>query len=408
MIGEFPGLRRSTSDGNLRATADYRGLYAAMLETGSEPTRGDHPNAAARRPKVRQVTALALLARGAALPAARVQVAADEFTLALSRPCDRLGGAIVQLVNYGEESTTWRCGGSPAGARTFRIHTTRPGGVRDLELQGRAGPLPHCGAPAGATRPRHEAPRSSSGAAALASPSPNEGEAEMSLGAKIKVLLVRLVRRRRPGPRRSARATTHHDEPPHDYSAPGPRFEEGRPPGSARDRRTRRAAEAGLAPQHRRLRSGARGPARTHRRGRKDLPASGELTKPPSVGIRRRAPIRTVRKGDEMELEQGGLRVDCGTDRRRSMRREAAARVWRLPRRPWRLVRKGGPGRACGASAHRVLGPPGVRRTVASAEKRAEEVLELVKGACRRRDRRGRRAPCISAAARYKSAAFAD
>jgi len=32
MIGEAPGLNRLDQDGNLRATADFRGLYAALLE----------------------------------------------------------------------------------------------------------------------------------------------------------------------------------------------------------------------------------------------------------------------------------------------------------------------------------------------------------------------------------------
>ena len=32
MIGEFPGLDRLDRDGNLRATADFRSLYAALLE----------------------------------------------------------------------------------------------------------------------------------------------------------------------------------------------------------------------------------------------------------------------------------------------------------------------------------------------------------------------------------------
>jgi uncharacterized protein (DUF1501 family) len=33
MIGEFPGLERLDADGNLRATSDFRGLYAAILES---------------------------------------------------------------------------------------------------------------------------------------------------------------------------------------------------------------------------------------------------------------------------------------------------------------------------------------------------------------------------------------
>jgi uncharacterized protein (DUF1501 family) len=32
MIGEFPGLSKLDDDGNLRATSDFRGLYAAILE----------------------------------------------------------------------------------------------------------------------------------------------------------------------------------------------------------------------------------------------------------------------------------------------------------------------------------------------------------------------------------------
>jgi uncharacterized protein (DUF1501 family) len=32
MVGEFPGLAKLDRDGNLRATADFRGLYGALLE----------------------------------------------------------------------------------------------------------------------------------------------------------------------------------------------------------------------------------------------------------------------------------------------------------------------------------------------------------------------------------------
>jgi uncharacterized protein (DUF1501 family) len=32
MIGEFPGLKKLDRDGNLRATADFRGVYASLLE----------------------------------------------------------------------------------------------------------------------------------------------------------------------------------------------------------------------------------------------------------------------------------------------------------------------------------------------------------------------------------------
>jgi uncharacterized protein (DUF1501 family) len=33
MVGEFPGLQRGLdSDGNVSATSDFRGIYAALLE----------------------------------------------------------------------------------------------------------------------------------------------------------------------------------------------------------------------------------------------------------------------------------------------------------------------------------------------------------------------------------------
>ena len=38
MIGEFPGLAKLDKDGNLRATSDFRGLYAACSSSGSAPT----------------------------------------------------------------------------------------------------------------------------------------------------------------------------------------------------------------------------------------------------------------------------------------------------------------------------------------------------------------------------------
>ena len=82
------------------------------------------------------MSALALLVAGtvAAAPA-RVQVAADEFRLTLSRPWIRSGPAIVQLVNYGGDEHDLALRRSAPGARTFRLRTTRPGGVRELELR---------------------------------------------------------------------------------------------------------------------------------------------------------------------------------------------------------------------------------------------------------------------------------
>ena len=81
------------------------------------------------------MSALALLLAGAALAPGRVQVAADEFSLTLSRPWLRAGPAIVQLVDYGEDEHDLALRRQAVGARTFRIRATRPGGRRELELR---------------------------------------------------------------------------------------------------------------------------------------------------------------------------------------------------------------------------------------------------------------------------------
>ena len=83
------------------------------------------------------MTTLALLLVSAVLaPApARVQVGADEFSFALSRRTIRSGPAIIELVNYGEDEHDLALRRQAFGAHTFRLRTTRPGGVRDLELR---------------------------------------------------------------------------------------------------------------------------------------------------------------------------------------------------------------------------------------------------------------------------------
>ncbi len=69
---------------------------------------------------------------------ARVQVSADEFTLAVSRTSIRSGTAIVELVNFGEDDhdlALRRVGGT----RTYRIGIVRPGKAGELETRLRAG-----------------------------------------------------------------------------------------------------------------------------------------------------------------------------------------------------------------------------------------------------------------------------
>jgi uncharacterized protein (DUF1501 family) len=54
MVGEFPGLARLDADGNLRATADFRGLYSALIEDwlGGDATAIIPGAGKFRRPKI--------------------------------------------------------------------------------------------------------------------------------------------------------------------------------------------------------------------------------------------------------------------------------------------------------------------------------------------------------------------
>lgn len=84
--------------------------------------------------------ALATAVPTAAAPVypARVQVAADEFRLTLSRLKIKTGPAIVQLANFGEDphDLKFRRAG---GTRTYVIRETGPGEDRDLEVKLLAG-----------------------------------------------------------------------------------------------------------------------------------------------------------------------------------------------------------------------------------------------------------------------------
>jgi hypothetical protein len=69
---------------------------------------------------------------------ARVQISADEFSLALSRSSIRKGPAIIELVNYGEDDhdlALRRIGGK----RVYRIGLVHPGTAGVLEKRLPAG-----------------------------------------------------------------------------------------------------------------------------------------------------------------------------------------------------------------------------------------------------------------------------
>ncbi len=94
--------------------------------------------------------AAALLAAAAIVPLAtaatpapaRVQVSADEFSLALSRASLRSGPAIVELVNYGEDDHDLALRRVARGAKTYRIGIVHPGQTGDLETTAAPGHLP--------------------------------------------------------------------------------------------------------------------------------------------------------------------------------------------------------------------------------------------------------------------------
>ena len=77
-------------------------------------------------------TALTLLTLAAA--PARLQVGAEEFGYALSRPSIKAGPAIVQLANYGEDEHDLRLRRA-GGTRVYRIGKVAPGKVGELEAR---------------------------------------------------------------------------------------------------------------------------------------------------------------------------------------------------------------------------------------------------------------------------------
>ncbi len=80
---------------------------------------------------------VATVANAAAAPRqpARVQVAADEFQLVLSRSVVPAGPAIVGLVNFGEDDHDLALRRRAAGARTWKVRTVGPGEFRERTLR---------------------------------------------------------------------------------------------------------------------------------------------------------------------------------------------------------------------------------------------------------------------------------
>ena len=120
MVGEFPGLETGLDDdGNVRATSDFRGVYAALLEQWfGVDGAAVIPKAASFGPaEARRVIADV----HASHPPARVQVVAQEFRYSLSWTTVTAGFVIVELVNRGEDATTSTCAAwAASGPSGFR------------------------------------------------------------------------------------------------------------------------------------------------------------------------------------------------------------------------------------------------------------------------------------------------
>lgn len=89
------------------------------------------------RPAVAALLAAVVVPLATAAPPApaRLQVSADEFSLALSRASLKSGPAIVELVNYGEDDHDLALRRVARGALTRRIGIVHPGRTGDLEAR---------------------------------------------------------------------------------------------------------------------------------------------------------------------------------------------------------------------------------------------------------------------------------
>jgi hypothetical protein len=84
------------------------------------------------------LVALALALPATAAAPARVQVAAREFSFALSRQTVASGPAILELVNYGQDAHDLRLR-RVGGTHTYAIGVVQPGKVGELQATLRSG-----------------------------------------------------------------------------------------------------------------------------------------------------------------------------------------------------------------------------------------------------------------------------
>ena len=104
MVGGFPGLKTGLDDdGNLIETADYRGVYAALLEQWfGVDASAVIPNAGSFAAGPYRV--IAQPHHAPPPPPARVQVVAKEFSYSLSRRKVKAGKVIIELINPGQDT----------------------------------------------------------------------------------------------------------------------------------------------------------------------------------------------------------------------------------------------------------------------------------------------------------------
>ena len=130
MIGEFPGLKTGLDDdGNVQATSDFRGVYAALLEQwlGVDAASVIPDASVVSAAGARQLIA-------AAPPPARVQVVAQEFRYALSRQTIKAGWAVIELRNAGQDAHDLRLR-RVGGTRIYVWPVSQPGAVVDRTVK---------------------------------------------------------------------------------------------------------------------------------------------------------------------------------------------------------------------------------------------------------------------------------
>ena len=141
MVGEFPGLAKLDADGNLRATSDFRGLYASLLEDwlGGDAeaiflgARSRGRRSCGDRVSRCSLGAALLPAPRRAVPGTGAGVGRRVLPRAVADSGPRRAGDRRARELRRGRARPGAAPHRPKGARTFRIADVRPGRLGDLE-----------------------------------------------------------------------------------------------------------------------------------------------------------------------------------------------------------------------------------------------------------------------------------